>query len=355
MSAPVSFAFTIAEVADEGLIAAKRITRNPDGSIWKSHYDKPVSWRFTPVVEDTLEDMAWCLRILSTLPRRCALMGSPVAGLDLSKPHRRLFAESLGPARTLTAPARSWAPLDFDDVVVPAGLGRAAMLREAALYVRDFLLPPEFHGVRMIAVPSASTGLKGEDTARLRIFVAFDREFSLRALKDWALGSCACDALHLDSAPIQGGQPIYTARPVFTGMRDLVPSTLRAVILDGDRDTVSLDVNRYAAKALEIRAKVGAARAACRENWKQLMVLTVGGDVGFFVPLTQGIGSAVKAAAGAEEIERFVAALLAQRADPGRRRAYGAKWVRRSIKSFQRRDKAARRAAIESFPRENSQ
>ena len=35
------FAFTTAEVADEGLIAAKRIGRNPEGSLWKSHYDHP--------------------------------------------------------------------------------------------------------------------------------------------------------------------------------------------------------------------------------------------------------------------------------------------------------------------------
>ena len=90
----------------------------------------------------------------------------------------------------------------------------------------------------------------------------------------------------------------------------------------------------------------------CGRNWKQLLALTVGGDTGFFEPLSRGIGAAVRAGANATEIEGFVAALLAQRADPGRRRQYGPAWVRRSIRSFRRRDDAARAAALDNFSTE---
>ena len=86
---------------------------------------------------------------------------------------------------------------------------------------------------------------------------------------------------------------------------------------------MSLVVDRYAAKATTIRAQVRSAATVCGGNWKQLLALTVGGDTGFFEPLTRGIGAAVRAGASAAEIEGFVAALLAQRADPGRRRQYG--------------------------------
>lgn len=76
-----------------------------------------------------------------------------------------------------------------------------------------------------------------------------------------------------------------------------------------------------------------------------MLALTVGGDTGFFEPLTRGLGAAVRVGASASEIEGFVAALLTERADPGRRRQYGPVWVRRSLLSFRRRDAAAHAAA----------
>ena len=241
-------AFTIAEVADEGLIAAKRIGRNPDGTLWKSHYDHATWWRFALMDCASIESMAALGRLLAAQPRKCILMGAPVAGLDLTRVHRRRWANPND--ATLRAVDRSWVPLDFDDVIVPAGLERGDRLADAALHVREHALPPEFRGVRMIAIPSASTGLQGDGVARLRIFAALDRAWPLPMLKDWAVGARVCDALALDSAGIQAGQPNYTARPVFmNGMDDPVPAHCRAVILPGGADTVSLVVGRYAAKA----------------------------------------------------------------------------------------------------------
>ena len=345
-----SFDFTIAEVADEGLIAAKRIGRNPDGTWRVSHYDYARWWRFALAECASIEAMAARLRSLATQPRSCILMGAPVAGLDLTRVHLRRWANPKD--ATLRAVERRWIVLDFDDVIVPIGLGRAERLAEAALYTREHVLPPEFRDVCMIAIPSASTGWRGDDAARLKLFVVLDRAWPLETLKDWVTGARVCDELPLDPAVVQAGQPVYTARPVFIGMDDPVPASCRAVILPGSADTVSLVVDRYVAKAVRIRAQVKAAAGACGRNWKQLLALTVGGETGFFEPLSKGIGAAARAGANAAEIEGFIAALLTQRADPGRRRQYGAAWVRRSLHSFRRRDDAARAAALNSFSQE---
>jgi hypothetical protein len=342
-----SFAFTIAEVADEGLIAAKRIGRNPDGTRRVSHYDHATWWRFAPADCTSIEAMEARLRPLAAQPRKCIVMGAPIAGLDLSAVHRRRWADPKD--ATLRAVDRSWIVLDCDDVIVPVGLGRGERLADAALHVRDNVLPPEFRAVRMIAIPSASTGRQGDAVARLKLFAALDRAWPLATLRDWVVGARVCDALPLDPAVVQAGQPVYTARPVFIGMNDPVPASCRVVILPGSADTVSLIVDRYAAKAITICAQVRSAATVCGRNWKQLLALTVGGDTGFFEPLTRGIGAGVRTGASAIEIEGFVAALLAQRADPGRRRQYGQAWVRRSINSFGRRDAAARTASLNNF------
>ena len=344
------FAFTVAEVADAGLIAAKRIGRHPDGALRLSHYDYATWWRFALKTCASIEAMAACLRSLEAQPRKCILMGAPVAGLDLARVHRRRWADPKD--ATLRAVARQWLVLDCDDVIVPAGLGRAERLADAALYIREHVLPPEFRGVCMIAIPSASTGLRGDDVARLKLFVALDQAWPLKTLKDWVTGARVCDALPLDPAVVQAGQPVYTARPLFVGMNDPVPAACRLAILPWDTDTVCLAIDRYAAKAVAIHAQVKSAASVCGRDWKQLLALTVGGDTGFFEPLTRGIGSAARGGVSAAEIEGFVAALLAQRADPGRIRQYGQAWVRRSLRSFRRRDDAARAASLDNFSKE---
>jgi hypothetical protein len=351
ITAPPPFAFTIAEVAEEGLLAAKRIGLNPDGTQWVSHYDHATWWRFALAECASIEAMEARLSPLAAQPRKCVLMGAPVAGLDLTTVHRRRWADPKD--ATLRAVERRWIVLDCDDVIVPARLGRAERLADAALHIRDRLLPAEFRDVRLIAIPSASTGRQGDAVARLKLFVTLDRAWPLETLKAWVMGARVCDALPLDPAVVQAGQPVYTARPVFmNGMNDPVPAHCRTIILPGSADTVSLVVDRYAAKAITIRAQVHGAATVCGRNWKQLLALTVGGDTGFFEPLSRGIGSAVRAGASAIEIEGFVAALLTQRADPGRRRQYGPAWVGRSIRNFHRRDAAARAASLDDFRKE---
>jgi hypothetical protein len=311
------FSFTIAEVADVGRLAVKRITRRRDGSISKSHYDDVYLWRFESGECGSLAAMAARLQLLATASRRCLVMGAPIDGLDLSRPQRRLWADPK--IATLRALDRSWMPLDCDDGIVPAGYDGGDRLVDAALFVRECVLPPEFRGVRMIAIPSASTGLQGDGVARLKLFVLLDRLWPLGTMKAWALGAKVCDALPLDSAPIQAGQPIYTGRPIFIGMADPVPAHCRAIILPGESNTVSLVVDRYAAKATEIRARMKFAAVACSGKWRQLLALTLGGETGFFEPLTRGIGAAVRAGAspcvhGPPELEGGQGAVYLRRA-----------------------------------------
>ena len=175
--AKIAFEFTICETAEAGKIAAKQVT--PKRTI---PYDYVTWWRFAPVVETSLEAMAIRLRALALQPRRMVIMGSPRRELDLVRAHRRLWADA--EKATLTGPARAWLPLDFDDVAVPKGLGRGEQLVKAALFVRG-LLPEEFRNVRMVAVPTASSGRQDDCVARLRLFVALDRPHPLDALKQW--------------------------------------------------------------------------------------------------------------------------------------------------------------------------
>jgi hypothetical protein len=337
------YEFTVCKVAEQGRIAAKRITWLADGSLSKSDYDNVTWWRFIPAEVASLEAMADALRSLALKPDRMLVMGEPVNGLNLRRPHRRLWAD---PAiATLHAVERAWAALDFDDVVVPDDMGRPGRLADAAVYVRDRLLPEEFHGRRMIAAPSAMTGLKGTGIARLRLFAAFDQAYPLRVLKDWANGARAALDIPLDSAPIQAGHPIYSGRPVFTDMKDSVPPRLHATILPGDKDFVTLDALRFAPQAAVIEAKIATAKNTFGKDWRGLLDATLGGEAGFFRPLTEGIGLAVRLGAPAGEIQAAVAALLAGRADAGRRKQYGPLWVARSVARFQAKDVATTAAA----------
>ena len=331
----MTFEFTICRVAEKDKIAAKRIT--PTTTV---DYDLITWWRYEPAVETSLEGMAERLRALALQPRRMIVMGSPIDGLNLREAHRRRWADP--DTATLCALARSWLPLDIDGVAVPKGLGRAKRLEAAAVYVRDNLLPEEFAGVRMIVTPTASTGRKGDDIARFRFFVALDQAHPLATMKQWARAAAGVLDLPLDSSVIQGGQPVYTPRPIFEGVEDTVPRALHAIILDGDRDLAPLVVDRFAVGLAKIEAKIEQAVRACRRDWRALMDETIGGEESFFIPLTRSIGFAVRAGATAAEIETTVTTLITLRADADRRAQYDRSWIARTIASFQNRDDVLR-------------
>ena len=199
------FAFTIAEAADEGLIAAKRIGRNPDGSLWKSHYDRATWWRFALADCASIEAMAARLRSLGGATAKVHRHGRAGRRSRPDAVHRRRWADPKD--ATLRAVERRWIVLDCDDVIVPAGLGRAERLADAALYVRDRLLPPEFRDARLIAIPSASTGLQGDAIARLKLFVPLDRAWPLATLKDWVTGRASATRCRWTPRSSRQGNP----------------------------------------------------------------------------------------------------------------------------------------------------
>jgi hypothetical protein len=351
MPKQINYVFTIATVADAGKSAVKTITRHADGSLTKSDYDFVVGWTFAPTLTASHEDMTARLRTLALDRSKMVVMGSPVAGLDLRKPHHRLWAD---PARaTLCATPREWIVLDIDDVAVPPGLGRPERLIDAAIYVRDKLLPTEFVDTSMVVTPTAQSGLRGDALARMRLWFALDRPVPLADLKRWATGARKVHDLPIDPSVLQAGQPIYTGRPRFEGMFDPIIPEMHALVVPGFcADTVALDVSAFDVQAAAIdratkqatraavtpapRAAVTHAPNAAGADWKRLLDMTLGVN-GFFVPLTQALGLAARTAA-MTDILSFVAALLAERADPGRQLQYNAAWVRRTVERFRRMD-----------------
>jgi hypothetical protein len=328
----VEFGLTMCMAADDdGRLAVKQITPTeviPYGFVYL--------WRFTPVIETSLAAMAERLQWLAHRPRRMIVMGHPVAGIDLAKAHRRL---SRDPAEaTLMTTPKAWLPIDVDGVRVPAGLGRGDRLVDAAVFIRDHYLTPEFHGARLIVTPTARTGMVGDDVARLRLFAALSRPHPILTLNAWTKGARIALDLPLDPAGVHPSQPNYTGRPLFDGVDDPVPRHLLAVILDGDRDLVDLGVDRFTVQVRQVEARVKQLAHACGTNWRALLDAGVGDETGFYAPLTKGLGIAALAGADHAEVQAVVKRLLAERANPGRQRQYGHAWVESTLANFEKRD-----------------
>jgi hypothetical protein len=79
--------------------------------------------------------------------------------------------------------------------------------------------------------------------ARLRLFFALAEAADNKALISWTDSlSRRAPELRLDPSVMRAMQPIYTARPLFVGCSDPVPSGQRVVILDGYTDSVAIDL-----------------------------------------------------------------------------------------------------------------
>ena len=333
------FRFSIIENAAGGL-AAKTITRLEDGSIHKRPYDNGYLWRFTLRHAPSLEAMAAVLRELSSKPRCAVIMGRLRGGFDPAKSHRRLRAES--PDRTIDAPPCAWLAIDVDGLIVPAPLGRADEVERCGFHIRDKHLPPEFKGVRCIVTPSSSTGLKGDDVAYLRLWFLIDRPVALGELYQWGKGAKGKEYF-VDPRVFLAEQLIYTARPVFAGLRDPVPEPQRVVVLDGERDHVALNLHAFD-ESLEAAAQtIRAAVAGADGDWRVFLAAALGGAGGFFEPLSRALGMASLTDEPAETIAADMSALINERADLDRRRQYSSAWISRELTRF--RIKNAHRSA----------
>ncbi|QIG50593.1 hypothetical protein G5V57_24395 [Nordella sp. HKS 07] len=349
------FEFTLCAVAQAGCTAAKRIRRRRDGTLRKHDYDNTKLWSLIKLAPDSPNaglaemaralagpqatvTMAQTLRWLADMRDLMIVMGVTAAGHDPKRRSRRLWASPLlSEPNTLFATPRAWLAIDVDDVTVPQGYGDGDRLADAAIWVRDNLLPEEFRGVECAVTATASTGLIAPDIARLRMFYLLDRPCDLLRLRRWGLAAQRA-GLPIDPAILQPGQPVYTSRPIFENMEDPVPPELWAFVLPGTAGRVSLVAERYDSISLAIERKVAAAAAASGGDWRKLLDATLGGPTGFFEPLSRALGLAAHTQESEAEICACVAALLSQRPDPGRQSRYGENWVVSTIRRFRGKD-----------------
>jgi hypothetical protein len=189
----------------------------------------------------TLEDFATVLGWLAGQRQRFIIRGQLLPGLTGWQ--RRLIYPKDSERATVACPARRWIPLDLDGVDVPCGLGAPDKLAEAGYFIRDKMLPCAFRGVRCVAAATASTGRKGPGVARLRLFFVLAEAADNEALVAWADElSQRQPGLRLDPSVMLANQAIYTARPVWDGYSDPVPSWGRVAVLDGIEDVAALDL-----------------------------------------------------------------------------------------------------------------
>lgn len=294
MSAP--FQYTLLTAAEpEGKTACKRIVGKSDGSFESFSYDNVLRWRMQEVEARNHHVLARHLQVLAARTSSMIVMGKPVAGLDLRKPQLRRFGQGADGITLCDAPRR-YVVIDVDDYTLPTPFGLAEHLPDAAKAVRDDALPEAFAGVSAVVAATSSTGLVGEGLARLRVIFELIASHPLADLRKWATGAQAC-GIPLDAAVISCGQPIYTARPRFEGAlrgKDPVPPALRAFVLPGTSSAVDLDLHQFDRQAETIAREVRRSTERCGDDWRAFLNHAVGGPASFFLPLSRGIGLAVR-------------------------------------------------------------
>lgn len=335
------FEFTICESAEQGRCPTKTFTRQPDGSLSKQNYSYITWWRFRPLRAPSIDVLAVRLRFLADDPTAMLIHGEP---LDWDgKYQARLWADPA--VATLRAVLRKSIAIDIDKKPLPPEMA-ALPFGEQAKWLRDNRLPLEFHGVKMITMPSASTSLGAPGIFNGRLFVAFEEAADLKAIKAWAKGLKLETGLKIDSSIYQAGQPIFVARPLFLGMNDPIAIWERAVVIPGDRDRAALQIGRYEKPLRAAERKAEAVAVACGGNWLQRIEMTVGLAplCEFYKPLSSAIGLAARSGAPLEDVQAAVAAILAnpaRNAGADRQASYGPGWVKRTYDRFLGRDARA--------------
>jgi hypothetical protein len=77
--------------------------------------------------------------------------------------------------------------------------------------------------------------------------------------------------LRLDPSVLLAMQPIYTARPVWEGCSDVVPSWGRVAVLDGFEDTVAIELPRV--RRAKTRDRTGAQKIVCGDIPAELLAM----------------------------------------------------------------------------------
>jgi hypothetical protein len=258
-----------------GVLATKTIFANGK----EIGYDRAKNFYFRYRELEYLEDFAKALEWLSNEPRRFIIRGQLLPELDANLVHYRRILSHRDESATLWCPVRWWIVLDLDGVGVPHGLGAPDKVAEAGYFFRDNLLPAEFRSIRCVVVATSSTGRKGADKVWMRMFFLLSRPADNDVLYWWTESlSASRPELKLDPSVMQAMQPIYTARPIFRGMDDPVPSWGRVRVLDGADDFLTLSLARV--RKAKKRGGAGSAKAPRRGDMPEGMAEATMNDEG---------------------------------------------------------------------------
>jgi len=240
---------------------------------------------------------------------------------------------------------RSWIGLDLDGVEVPAPLGAPDRMTAAAIYIRDNILPPEFANVTGVASATTRTGIVGPNVARLRMWFMLNREVGNEELRTWARGYRAATEVTLDPALYNASQPHYLSRPIFIGCEDPIKASEIASVINGEKQTVDLNIAAYSQFIEAITAELKLITLSCGRDWERLAHETIGGADGFRIAIERVIGVALNSGADLHRVQCVIASVLEARGEPGR---YSNAWVASAWNSFKRRKTKAQAAADEA-------
>ena len=175
------------------------------------HYDSAKEFLIHRVKVDDTVDLFDFLQTLAPHPYHALVRAAPVAGLDLTKAHRRLLdRQGDGALPTLVRGGTcGWGGLDLDRSAPPAGIDWRTDPRGAAAAIAARDLPPWVTDADYVAYYSGSQGFS--QYMKLRVFTLLDRPI------------CSADLLALvrdypvDPALCRDHQLHYTATPLFLG------------------------------------------------------------------------------------------------------------------------------------------
>ena len=285
----------------KGPLATKRVVRGADGKRRIEGYAKAERFGAGAVHFRDVRALFALLQRLDRDPRRFVIRASLLPGLD-PREVRRLVKRcgKTGEGPFFADVPRAWAAFDFDSVPAPAGLDTLDPI-EAGDWLRG-LLPDAFQDAACIVQATSGCGIK--PGLRYRLWFVLSRPLLGREVEAW------CAGVPLDASTLRAVEPIYTARPVFEGVRDPVP--VRFHLLEGLEDAVRVpDVLPQRVRPGRRRGEGGGTSEALPalgfEDWLGLIGDGEGLE-GFRLPVLRAF-AAYAGAHGAERLEAAAEAL----------------------------------------------
>ncbi len=204
---------TITVIRSPFLRLAKRI--HADGTT--DAYDNARTLDLFTMPAPDLDALGALLRLLLGKPS-CAVVFGAVADPKRTKRVRRLAYPDpeTGDIPTLAAVPHWWCLLDMDGVERPENVPPHDLIGCAQAAIQR--LPQAFHGIRCIAVATASHGIK--PGLRLRLAFWLSRATTGEELGYWLR------TYPVDPCTFRTAQPIYTAAPEFVGRVDHLPNRI---------------------------------------------------------------------------------------------------------------------------------